>query len=159
MTLLTSGGYVFVYLYRWEWNRAVVSGVIFLAAEVAMVAAVLSVSDEPGRAPAGRHGRRRRRTDAPPPATRAAPAPRVGFAWLARPDRIDVFIPVLLGAGVVLSGVAWVVERVARFTARPVAERQLAGRLIDIDLPAGGFLELGDDPLDLVRGPLGLPRG
>ena len=28
---------MFVYLYRWEWNRALISGVIFLAAEVAVI--------------------------------------------------------------------------------------------------------------------------
>ena len=158
VTMLTAGAYVFVYLYRWEWNRAVVSGVIFLAAELAMVAAVFT----------SRMNRVERRLDAMALADaermrhhlrESEPAPRVGFAWLVRPDRTGVFIPVLMGAGVVLTGIAWVVERVARFTAQPMAERQLAGRLIDIDLPPGGFLELGDDPLDLVRGPLGLPRG
>jgi hypothetical protein len=32
---------VFVYLYRWEWNRALVSGLIFLAAEIGMLAALV----------------------------------------------------------------------------------------------------------------------
>ena len=37
VTLAASGGYLFVYLYRWEWNRALISGVIFLAAEIAVI--------------------------------------------------------------------------------------------------------------------------
>ena len=66
-----------------------------------------------------------------------------------------MFIPVLLGAGAVLSGMAWVVERVARATAGRAAEhglaRQLARRL---ELPSGGLLDGGADPLALLRGPV-----
>ena len=29
--------YFFVYLWRWEWNRALIAGVLFVAAEVAML--------------------------------------------------------------------------------------------------------------------------
>jgi hypothetical protein len=43
--------------------------------------------------------------------------PRDHFAWLRDAQtRTSVFIPVLLGAGVILSGIAWVVERIARST-------------------------------------------
>ena len=63
--------------------------------------------------------------------------PRVGFAWLAKPDGMNVFIPVLLGAGALLSAVAWAVERLARATAGRAAERGLAGQLAALDLPAG----------------------
>ena len=42
---------------------------------------------------------------------------------------MGVFIPVLLGAGVILSTLAYLVERIARFTAAPVAEHDLADRL------------------------------
>jgi len=157
VTLLTSGAYVFVYLYRWEWNRALVSGVIFLAAEVALASAVVTARlarvDRrlDGLALAEQERIRRRLRESTPPS-------RVTFAWLTRPDRSAVFIPVLMGAGVVLTGVAWVVERLARFTTRPLGEQHLAGQLVDLDLPPGGFLDQGDDPLDLVRGPLGSPR-
>jgi hypothetical protein len=51
-----------------------------------------------------------------------------------------VFIPVLLGAGVLLSGVATAVERIAGATARPVLERRLALRLQPLALPTGGLL-------------------
>jgi hypothetical protein len=43
--------------------------------------------------------------------------PRDHFAWLQESSsRTSVFIPVLLGAGVLLSGLAWLVERLARAT-------------------------------------------
>jgi hypothetical protein len=64
-----------------------------------------------------------------------------------------VFIPVLLGAGAVLSGLAWVVERVARATAGRSAETGLARDLGALDLPQGGLLDGGLDPLALLRGP------
>ena len=41
VVMAAAGWYVFVYLYRWEWNRAIVAGVIFLAAEVALLGSVL----------------------------------------------------------------------------------------------------------------------
>src|SRR5262245_95764 len=41
VVMTASGWYVFVYLYRWEWNRALVSGVLFIAAEIALLGAVV----------------------------------------------------------------------------------------------------------------------
>ena len=41
VVLAAAGWYVFVYLYRWEWNRAVVSGIIFLAAEIGLLGALV----------------------------------------------------------------------------------------------------------------------
>jgi hypothetical protein len=151
-TLAASGGYVFVYLYRWEWNRAQVSAAIFIAAEVALVGWLL----------ADRLRRVERRLDAVAAVEAdrrlqvlraTAPPPRSSFAWLARPDRTNVFVPVLLGAGVLLSGMAWVVERLARATAGRVAEHGLAQQLGALDLPSGGLLDGGADPLALLRGP------
>ena len=152
VTLLASGTYVFVYLYRWEWNRAQISAAIFVAVEVGLVAWLLS----------DRLHRLERRLDTAAVEAeqrrlaiirQTAPAPRVGFAWLAPPDRMPVFIPVLLGAGALLSGRAWVVERVARATAGRGAEHGLARRLGALDLP-GGLLEPAVDPLALLRGPV-----
>ena len=37
VVLATSATYMLVYLYRWEWNRALVAGLFFVAAEVAVV--------------------------------------------------------------------------------------------------------------------------
>ena len=82
-----------------------------------------------------------------------APAPRTNFKWLMRPEHSNVFIPVLLGAGAVLSGLAWIVERVAKATAGRAAEHGLARQLGELDLPSGGLLDGGLDPLALLRGP------
>lgn len=143
VVLVASGAYFLVYLYRWQWNRALVSGVFFVAAEIAVVASVVlrrlsrieQRLDEP-----------RSRPPAEPPAalgpiTASAPPPRDRFEWLGQ-SRTSVFIPVLLGAGVLLSGVATVVERIAGATARPVLERRLALRLQPLALPTGGVLGL-----------------
>jgi hypothetical protein len=69
----------------------------------------------------------------------AAPAPRRHFAWMSDTDKLGVFVPVLMGAGVVISGIAWGVERLASSTARPILERRLLARLAPISLPAGGL--------------------
>ena len=88
----------------------------------------------------------------------AAPPPRKTFAWLAKPEQMNVFVPVLMGAGVLLSGIAWLVERLARATVTPVAERGLAAQLDGLALPAHGFATAEREPLDLLRGPAGAVR-
>jgi hypothetical protein len=144
VVLIASGWYVFVYLHRWEWNRAIVSGVIFLTAEVALLGALVLE----------RLGRLVRRVDAlDRPDERIAtilrehrPEPLRPFAWLER-SQTNVFVPVLLGAGVVLSGLAWIVDRVARLTAGPTVERGLAQRLRRLQPPPDGLLgRAPDDP-------------
>ncbi|HET6775129.1 MAG TPA: hypothetical protein VFH36_17570 [Acidimicrobiales bacterium] len=155
VTLAASGAYTFIYLYRWEWNRALMSAAIFVAAEVAVMGSLLAqrlkVVTE-----------RLDRMESPTPAQTVrlerirstAPAPRPTFAWLARPEQMNVFVPVLMGAGVLLSGIAWVVERLARATVTPVAERGLAAQLDSLALPAHGFATAERAPLDLLRGPI-----
>lgn len=77
----------------------------------------------------------------------AAPPTRSPYAWLDQMSRrTSVFVPVLLGAGVLLSGAAWVVERIGRLTAASSLERNLADRLDALALPPGGLL--GDEPAD-----------
>lgn len=153
VTMGAAGWYVFVYLYRWEWNRALISGVIFIAAEIGLMGAVLL----------GRLVRLERRLDdevvrvraEPDPAVLARlresePPPRDPFAWLTRrPDQMSVFVPVLLGAGAVLSGLAWAVERIARRLTGPAVERNLARRLHAIALPSSGFVGRDEDRPDL----------
>ena len=79
-----------------------------------------------------------------------APAPPEPFAWLTkRPNDMSVFVPVLLGAGVVFSALPWVVERVARVAARPAAKRSLARKLDTLALPPGGLLPPAEQPPDL----------
>ncbi len=153
-TLLGTGGYVFVYLYRWEWNRAILSGVLFVAAEIALVGwrlatRVSALDRRIDQLTADREDLRLTRLQ------ETKPDPRVTIGWLSRPEQLNVFVPVLMGAGVLMSGLAWAVERLARATAAPVAERGLAAKLAPLSLPPGGFLTRDDDPLDLLRGPIG----
>lgn len=160
-TLAGSGTYLFVYLYRWEWNRAIIAGVFFLAAQMALstsaVLARLRVI-EAGQRP----------TDASPRVMGhlrdTAPPPRDAFAWLRpQPDRLGVFVPILMGAGFVLSGLAWVVERLARATATPRLENRLALALGALALPAGHLLGNDRDSVaesehvTLLLGPAGRP--
>jgi hypothetical protein len=154
-TLAASGVYTFVYLYRWEWNRALMSAAIFVAAEVAVMGALLSqrlkvVTKRLDAQEANARAQRLEHIRA------SAPPARTNFAWLRRPEQMNVFVPVLMGAGVLMSGLAWVVERLARATAAPVAERGLAAQLDGLALPSHGFVTTGPEPLDLLRGPVGV---
>jgi hypothetical protein len=142
VVMVAAGGYVFVYLARWEWNRAVVSGIIFLAAEMALLGSLVLE----------RVATLRHRVDAiGGPDERVlrrlrdhAPEPAHPFAWL-KGTQMNVFVPVLLGAGVVLSALAWIVDRVARLTAVPSLERGLARRLGTLQPEPGGMLGV-DEP-------------
>lgn len=157
-SLVASGSYVFIYLNRWEWNRALISGVIFVAAEVALATVLLHsrlrrLSLETAEL---RELLREERTLGRLQAT--APPARNYFAWISRPERMNVFVPVLMGAGVLLSGLAWGVERVARVTARPAMEQGLAHRLGALSPPTGGFVP-PEDTLDRLRRPTGRNTG
>jgi hypothetical protein len=141
-TLLGSGGYVVLYLWRWEWNRALISGLFFLAAEAALLAGAITrrlqrVEDQLTSLQSERVDAARSHLVA----TRPAASDR--FEWLRSSiHRSNVFVPVLMGAGVLLSGVAWVVERIARATARPALERRLAERVAPLlyIAPEGGLV-------------------
>jgi hypothetical protein len=139
VVMAAAGWYVFVYLYRWEWNRALVSGLIFLAAEIGLFAALVLDRltklgrrvEDIDRARADERALRRVREHAPEPAK--------PFAWLDG-SQMNVFVPVLLGAGVVMSGLAWIVDRIARITAVPAMERGLVRKLGALQPPPGGLL-------------------
>jgi len=143
--------YFFVYLWRWEWNRALIAGLLFVATELAMATATVL--------------RRLRALDGrlsgPDPAVLAriresAPPPHDHFEWLSgRSGQLGVFVPVLIGMGVVASGLAWLVERLARATASPAMERGLAARLGPLAWPARGLVpRQDDDPLAILEGPV-----
>lgn len=162
VTLAGSGIYLFVYLYRWEWNRALIAGMFLLAAEMVLATTAvlnrLRAMEAAGVATAA--ATPARGTPRPQVLARlheAAPPARDHFAWM-RPDaeRLGVFVPILMGAGFVLSGLAWVVERLARSTAGPALEHGLAGRLAVLSLPAEGLVPVrsgGGERLALLLGP------
>ena len=148
--LVSTALYCFVYLWRWEWNRALIAGLLFVATEVAMATAtvlnrVRGLGD---------------RLASPDPAVlarihEAAPPPRNHFEWLSpKSGHLGVFVPVLIGMGVVASALAWLVERLARATAGPALERGLAARLSPLAWPAGGLVpEEDDDALAVLDHP------
>lgn len=144
IVLAASGTYMFVYLYRWEWNRTLIAGIFFVAAEIGLIGAAIleRLKKIEGRLDA---------RAAEPPALahiqETAPEPKAGFKWLARTDGTNVFVPVLMGAGFVVSAIAWLVERLAHATARPALERGLAWRLAPLALPADGFVGGGTTAL------------
>ena len=143
----TTGAYLVVYLVRWQWNRALIAGVLFVACEVLLIGRLvlqrLRTLDE----------RMTALSDVDRPRVRlitSRPEPRDRFAWMQESvTRTNVFLPVLLGAGVLASAAAWVVEVVARRTARPALERSLVTSLGALAFPGGGFL--GAAPTTDVR--------
>jgi hypothetical protein len=161
ITLAATGVYTLVYLYRWEWNRALFTSLLFVAVEVAMVLVVLL----------RRIGRLERTINAQTPKSttlmtiQATRPERNHFAWLEREmGRTNVFVTVLLGAGVLLSLVSWVVDRVASRTAVGTLEGDLARRLEPANFPDSPLVpsdaELlaqggpyGHDNLDILLGP------
>jgi hypothetical protein len=161
VTLLASGTYTLIYLYRWEWNRALFTSVLFVAVEVGVVAALVL----------RRLGQVERMVKESEPRTygldhiRATAPKREHFAWLERTTgRTNVFVTVLLGAGVLLSAVTWLVDRLASHTATATLEQSLAKRLSPAAFPADPLVpsdaELiaqggpyGQDNVDILLGP------
>ncbi|MFZ6004604.1 MAG: hypothetical protein ACOYXM_11810 [Actinomycetota bacterium] len=147
VVLAASGLYVLVYLFRWEWHRAIISALFFVAAEVGLVAGVLlrrlSRLEQRMEELAGRPGLVTDEFD-PEVLARireAAPPARNPFAWLdPKSPNLSVFLPFLIGIGALASGLAWVVEQMGRRITAPVLERRLAQRLTPLALPAGGLL-------------------
>ena len=151
VTMISSVWYFFAYLSRWEWNRALIAGVVVVAAEVGLATIlVLSRLDDLKR----RTSQASDRADRIQAHLEAYPSRSQSFEWLRRPEQVGVFVPVLLGVGVIVSALAWVVERLARISSRPGDTTALSQDLAALAPPAGGFLA-GDDPIDLLRRPGG----
>ncbi|WP_431044371.1 hypothetical protein ACQUSR_22325 [Streptomyces sp. P1-3] len=184
-----AASYLVIYLYRWQWQRAILCGVLLLVVEVLLfgLAVLGRISRLEARIDKSLASDRRReavlarlRLEAPPGGTawtesgggswgtdglgpppggisRTGPggggwgvagAARARFRWLEDPadpglNRTHVFVPVLMVTGVLLSGLAWVVQKVAESTVRPAADRRLAGRLAPLAAPPMGALDGG----------------
>jgi len=133
-TLIGAAAYTIVSLNRWEWNRALFFGLIVLIAEVALCTGLvlrrLTTMQTGGLDPAIRTILRETR-----------PASPNRFGWLDdSTHQLGVFITFLVGGGVVLSGMAWLVDRVAARTTTTLGEDDLARRLARISYPRGGLL-------------------
>lgn len=143
LVMVVSGAYVLVDLARWEWNRAILSALLFLSALVVLATAtVLRSLRRLGERLSVIEGDRSRSADVPGiiGAANAEAVAERRFAWLERPpDKLGVFVPVLLGAGMVLSLVAYVIERLAGVLAGGSIDRRTAGAL-HLELPLGSGL-------------------
>ena len=134
-TLVAGGFYMIVSLNRWEWNRALFFGLIVLIAEVALATGLvlrrLSRLEYRSRVdPAVANVLRETR---PPSPDR--------FAWLRDSTKqTNVFITFLVGGGVILSAIAWMVDRIASNTSSPAGEEKLLRQLGHISYPSGGLL-------------------
>lgn len=141
-----SGIFMLLYLYRWEWNRAMISGLFFVASELALATAAIL----------RRIGRLERRVDdlepVPVATSDAAPPenPAGGpFAWLEDVQGHGVFVPVLLGVGVIISGIAWAVERLASASWSFGGDVSAERRLRRLRPTQDGFVAV---PADLAKG-------
>lgn len=136
-TFVAAATYMIVSLNRWEWNRTLFFGLVALIAEVGLATGIVlrklehlksATLADPDVLAALRSTR-------PPSPDR--------FAWLketTRGSQLNVFITFLVAGGVVVSAVAWVVDRLAAMTSTPVGEKRLAARLDMISYPRGGLV-------------------
>jgi MFS family permease len=135
-TLIGGALYMVVSLNRWEWNRALFFGLIVLIAEVGLATGLVL----------RRLARLEYKTTRVDPAvlqilreTRPPSADR--FSWLRESSReLNVFITFVVAGGVILSGMAWVVDRIASRTSSPAGEERLGRQLDPISYPSGGLL-------------------
>ncbi|MCX4810277.1 hypothetical protein OG601_06540 [Streptomyces sp. NBC_01239] len=149
-----AGTYLVIYLYRWQWQRAILCGILLLVVEVMLLGIVLLARltriEERVKESDARQRELASRQDDVLARLRQTSGEHEGarFRWLEdTADRTYVFVPVLMVTGVLLSGLAWVVQRVAAATGRPV-ERRLAGRLAVLGAPEQGAVldDLEDRP-------------
>ena len=134
MAAVASGTYVFVYIYRWEWNRALIMLGFFVATEVALATGLVL-------------HRLERLLTRVPARTDPAVARRIRdgrpqhdrFRWLEeQSSQFNVFITLLVGGGALVSGAAWLLDRLGSRTGPTPDERALARRLSTIAFPADG---------------------
>lgn len=145
-----AGYYTVVYLTRWEWQRALICATLLLIIEV-LLATVLLLA-RVSRLESRLEQSEARMEDVRLRLEQTRSPVRHRFGWLAGADsramdgaqRTFVFVPVLMVAGAVLSGLATVVQRIAAASAGRGAERRLAGRLTALTAPPAGRT----DPLE-----------
>ena len=106
LALVGSGVYTLLYLWRWEWERAQIAGVFFLASLMMLSTQLIlrRLASLPRSGPSGDD-------------THAAVgvAPSKPFAWTEPDQNTYIFLPVLLGFGVALSVLAAAAERLVAY--------------------------------------------
>jgi FtsH-binding integral membrane protein len=134
-TLLAGAMYMVVSLNRWEWNRALFFGLIVVIAEIGLATGLVL----------RRIARLEYERKADPTVARilreTRPPSPDRFAWLRDSGQgLNVFITFLVGGGIILSAIAWVVDRVASNTSSPAGEEALSRQLESISYPSGGLV-------------------
>jgi hypothetical protein len=136
-TFLAAGVYSVISLNRWEWSRALYFGLVVLVAEIGLATGiVLRKLDRQAEADAGDRDEVR-------DILRSSRVSRDRFQWLAA-DRVasrsNVFITMVVSGGIVLSGLAWLLDKAAANTTTSLQEGRLAGDLTKIAYPRDGLL-------------------
>jgi hypothetical protein len=135
-TLLGGAIYMVVSLNRWEWNRALFFGLIVLIAEIGLATGLVL-----RRLARLEHNLKGQADPAVVQILSETRPSRDRFAWMRESTgQLNVFITFIIGGGVILSGVAWIVDRVASKTSSPAGEERLARQLHPISYPTGGLL-------------------
>lgn len=138
IVMVLSGIWAAQALYDWEWTRALWMSVAFVAAEVGLVGVMVlrrlkSLSEQLD----GRDG-------APDPVRLRLAETRPAtdrFAWLEEATSgMGVFVTMIVGGGILVSGVLWLVDKIAGRTIAGSRERRLAGELGAIALPPDGLV-------------------
>ena len=133
-TLMAGLVFMIQALNQWEWNRVLFFGLVVVIAEIALATALIlrrlpprdSVAVDPELVEILRTSR---------------PANPNRFAWMRDTMRqTNVFITFLVGGGVILSGVAWMIDRAASRTGGAAGDKRLAQRIVAISYPRGGLL-------------------
>jgi hypothetical protein len=148
IVMTTAGLYTAVSLARWEWSRALFFGLVFIAAELTVVAGALF-------AKLSTIERRIESVEAASSA-RSGPDPHIldalrsgrdehdRFPWLEVDPRdvvtrTNVFITLVVGGGVLLTAGTWVIDKVASRTVDPGREAKL-GQDLDAIAYRGGLV-------------------
>lgn len=142
LTLIASGAYIAIYLDRWEWTRALFITMIFVIAEIALVGWLVIQRLQRLEARFDERDQRDEVFDEGVLLRIRQTRPEYDrFAWLRESmNRTNVFITMVVGGGVVLSGLAWVIDKIAGTTVTASREQQLAKQLHRIAFPAGHFV-------------------
>lgn len=124
VVVVASAWYTAVSLYWWEWQRAMFLGLLCLGSLVLTLFLLtqrrLDRIEQALHSPGDRTSTPYAHDEASIPST-----PQRSFGWLGTGDRTYVFIPFLVGFGLVVSAVAVLIERVAGFV---VGSNPAAGR-------------------------------
>lgn len=138
VTLIVAGLLAWQALYAWEWSRAVWMTTAFVAVEVALVGVLVlgRLKDLAARMEKSEHRDQVRHR-----LVESRPAAPDRFAWLQESmGRTNVFVTFIIGGGIIVSGVLWIIDQIARRTVVTTEEGRLADDLQSIAPPRDGLV-------------------